>query len=168
MLDDKHVEHPDANLDPLSGAPGAHPLGTGVGAAGGGAAGAVVGALVAGPLGAVVGAAVGGVAGGLAGKGAAELANPTVEDGYWRENYLNRPYIQRGAPYQLYAPAYRYGWEARSKYEGKRFEEVESELEQGWDKVKGTSSLAWANAKAATHDAWKRVEKATGTDTRST
>ena len=67
-----------ANRDPLTGAPGAHPIGTGVGAAAGGvAAGAAVGS-VAGPVGTVVGAAVGAVAGGLAGKGVAESIDPTT------------------------------------------------------------------------------------------
>ena len=67
-----------ANRDPLTGAPGAHPIGTGVGAAAGGiAAGAAVGS-VAGPVGTAVGAAVGAVAGGLAGKGVAENIDPTT------------------------------------------------------------------------------------------
>src|SRR5437870_3957121 len=66
----------DANPDPLSGATGAHPVGTGIGAAGGAAAGASIGA-VAGPVGAAVGTLVGAVAGGLAGRGAAEAINPT-------------------------------------------------------------------------------------------
>jgi hypothetical protein len=71
------VAHPpDENADPLSGAHGAHPVGTGIGAAGGAAAGASIGA-VAGPIGAAVGTLVGAVAGGLAGKGAAEAINPT-------------------------------------------------------------------------------------------
>ena len=75
--DRKGVETPDeANPDPLSGAPGSHPVGTGIGAAGGAAAGASIGA-VAGPVGAAVGTLVGAVAGGLAGKGAAEAINPT-------------------------------------------------------------------------------------------
>ncbi len=65
------------NRDPISGALGAHPVGTAVGAtAGGVAAGAAVGS-VAGPVGTAVGAAVGAVAGGLAGKGAAEAVDPT-------------------------------------------------------------------------------------------
>src|SRR4051812_35221837 len=87
---DKH----DANRDPISGAPGAHPVGTGIGAAGAGAAGAAIGAAL-GPagsaVGGVVGAVVGALAGGLAGKGAAEAINPTDEDAYWRENYKTRP-----------------------------------------------------------------------------
>lgn len=71
------VATPDANPDPLSGAAGSHPVGTGIGAAGGAAAGASIGA-VAGPIGAAVGTLVGAVAGGLAGKGAAEAINPTT------------------------------------------------------------------------------------------
>lgn len=167
MIDERVNEH-DANPDPITGAPGAHPLGTGVGAAGGGVAGAVVGGLAAGPLGAVVGAAVGGVAGGLAGKGTAEAFNPSDEEGYWRKNYVNRPYTKRDAPFQDYASAYRYGWESQNQHPGKRYEEVESDLEQGWEKVKGKSTLAWIHAKEATRDAWHRVEKATGTDKEST
>jgi uncharacterized protein (TIGR02271 family) len=72
------VKAGSANLDPITGAPGAHPVGTGVGAAAGGiAAGAAAGS-VAGPVGTVVGAAVGAVAGGLAGKGVAENIDPTT------------------------------------------------------------------------------------------
>jgi phage tail tape-measure protein len=64
------------NPDPLSGAPGSHPVGVGVGALGGAAAGATVGA-VGGPVGAAVGTLVGAVAGALAGKGTAEAMHPT-------------------------------------------------------------------------------------------
>src|SRR5690242_20849258 len=85
------------NPDPITGAPGSHPVGTGLGAAAGGlAAGAAVGT-VAGPVGSVVGAAVGAIAGGLAGKGIAELIDPTAEEAYWRDNYATRPYIDNGA-----------------------------------------------------------------------
>src|SRR5829696_8613217 len=90
---------PDANPDPITGAPGSHPIGTGVGAAGMGAAGAAIGAAVSGPaapIGAAVGAVVGAVAGGLAGKGVAEVVNPTAEEEYWRDNYQNRPYVRQG------------------------------------------------------------------------
>lgn len=156
----KHVDDRDANLDPLSGTPGTHPLGTGVGAAGGGVTGAAIGAVVGGPVGALVGAAVGGVAGGLAGKGAAETVNPTVENTYWSGAYSSRPYVTQGTTYDQYAPAYRYGWESRAQNLGKRFEDVEVSLEHGWDKAKGDSMLAWSQAKAATRDAWHRVEKA--------
>src|SRR6476620_10525442 len=96
------MKNHDRNPAPFTGAPGAHPMGTGLGAAGGGAAGAAIGAAVSGPAapaGAVVGAVVGAVAGGLAGKGAAEADNPTAEDAYWRTNYATRPYYESSYTY---------------------------------------------------------------------
>src|SRR5687768_10411843 len=105
--EDIHREK-DANRDPITDAPGAHPIGVGVGAAGAGTAGALIGS-VAGPVGTAVGAVVGAVAGGLAGKGVAEAVNPTAEDAYWRDEYRNRPYYDAGTTYDEYAPAYRYG-----------------------------------------------------------
>jgi hypothetical protein len=98
------------------------------------------------------------VAGGLAGKGAAEKVNPTVEDGYWKENYSSRPYARADQGYEVYQPAYRYGWESRSQYAGRKFDDVETDLERGWDKAKGTSKLAWNDAKLAARDAWHRVD----------
>lgn len=148
----------DANRDPITGAPGAHPIGTGVGAASAGATGAAMGAMVGGPVGAVIGGAIGAVAGGLAGKGVAEKINPTVEDAYWRDNYQTRPYAKADLGYDAYQPAYQYGWETRSQHAGRKFGEVENDLERGWDKARGTSKLAWNDAKQATRDAWDRVD----------
>ena len=148
---------PDANRDPISGAPGSHPIGTGIGAAAGGmAAGAAVGT-VAGPVGTAIGAAVGAVAGGLAGKGVAEMIDPTVEDEYWRDNYSTRPYVESGARYEDYGPAYRYGVQSYGRYRGKSFEDVDSDLMRGWEQAKGTSRLTWERAKRAAKDSWQRV-----------
>ncbi len=121
-----------ANRDPLTGAPGAHPVGTAAGAvAGGMATGAAVGT-VAGPVGTAIGAAVGAVVGGLAGKGIAEQIDPTVEDAYWRDNYSSRPYVSGGS-YDDYGPAYSYGVNSYSKYAGRDFDDVESDLSRDWD-----------------------------------
>lgn len=152
----------DRNPDMITGAPGSHPIGTGVGAAGGGAAGAFIGAAVSGPaapVGAVVGAVIGAVAGGLAGKGAGEAVNPTAEDAYWRENYADRPYVQEGRTYDDYRPAYEHGWSsyAVDADRGRDFAEVEPELSQKWEKSRGSSKLKWEEAKHATRDAWQRV-----------
>lgn len=147
-----------ANRDPITGAPGAHPVGTGVGAAGGAAAGAAIGA-VAGPIGAAVGLVAGAVAGGLAGKGVAEKIDPTVEDAYWKTNYSKQKYVERNAPYSTYQSAYRTGYEGRSLYPGKRFEEVETDLQRDYEKAKGQQTLIWEKAKPAARDAWQRVEK---------
>ncbi|MED5621852.1 hypothetical protein [Ideonella sp. BN130291] len=145
------------NKDPLTGAPGAHPVGVGVGAAAGGlAAGAAVGT-VAGPVGTVVGAAVGAVVGGLAGKSVAELVDPTLEDAYWRDNFAGRPYVSPGASYDDYGPAFRYGVDEFNRQEGRTFSEAETDLSAGWHAARSGSRLEWDDAKHATRDAWQRV-----------
>lgn len=157
MLGDKTVDDKTgtSHRDPISGAPGAHPVGVGVGAAAGGmAAGAAVGT-VAGPVGTAIGAAVGAVVGGLAGKGVAEAVDPTVEEAYWRENYASRDYVGAGQSYDDYGPAYRYGV---SRYDRDRsFEDMEPELAEGWTAERDTSTLGWGEASPAARDAWERV-----------
>jgi hypothetical protein len=157
--DGKSADAPDRNEDPISGTPGAHPVGTGAGAASGAVAGGAIGTVVGGPVGLAVGGAVGAVVGGLAGKGAAEAVNPTAEDTYWRQNYASRPYATAGTKYDTLQPAYRYGWESRSRHDGKEWNDVETDLRAGWDKARGDSKLPWNDARPATHDAWDRMSR---------
>ena len=151
--------NPDANRDPLTGEPGSHPIGTGVGAAGGAATGAAIGGAVGGPIGAAVGGVAGALAGGAAGHAVAEGLDPTVEDAYWRKNYSTRPYYRTGRTYEEYQPAYRYGWESATSpdYRDRRFEDIESDLERGWEKAKGKTREGWNDVKDATRDAFNRV-----------
>lgn len=163
MSEDKKLfDMHDNNPDPINGQPGAHPVGTGVGAASAGTIGAAFGGAVGGPVGAVVGAAVGAVAGGLLGKNAAEVLNPTVEEDYWRTHYTSRPYVAAGQRYEDYQPAYRTGYEGYHRYAGtgKRYEEVEPELRRDYETRHKGTGLAWERAKHATRDAWHRVENA--------
>ena len=156
-MDDKKTHQPSENRDPITGAPGAHPVGVGVGAAAGGiAAGAAAGTLAAGPIGTVVGAAIGAVVGGLGGKAVAEHYDPTIEEKYWRENHERQPYHRDGLAYDDYAPAYRLGWESRHRNAGERFEDVESRLERDYSSSRGNSPLDWSDAKHATRAAWER------------
>jgi phage tail tape-measure protein len=147
-----------ANRDPITGEPGSHPVGTGLGSAGGAAAGAAVGAAVGGPVGAMVGGVAGAVAGGAAGHAAGEALDPTVEIAYWRSVYVTRPYYRKDRKFDDLEPAYRYGWEraADSKAE-QRFEEVESELERTWPTARGNSPYAWQEVRDAARDSWTRV-----------
>ena len=136
-----------------------HPIASGIGAAAGAATGAAVGTAVGGPAGTLVGAAVGAVAGGLVGHGIAEGINPTEEDAYWREHYRTRPYVDTSRDYDDYRPAYQYGWESRARYGDRRWEEVEPDLERGWNEYsRGSARQTWSEAKNAARDAWHRVE----------
>lgn len=164
---DKSMER-DANPDPITGSPGAHPVGTGVGAATGAAAGAAgtaaVGAAAGtavGPIGTVVGGAVGAVVGGLAGKAVAEQVNPTEEESYWRENYQNEPFYRSNYTYEDYQPGYRTGYEGYSRYAatGRGFDEIETELRGDYERNRGQSRLGWEEAKAAARAAWDRIDR---------
>lgn len=147
----------DANRDPLTGAPGAHPVGTGIGAVvGGAAAGAATGTVV-GPVGTVIGAAIGAVVGRLAGKGLAEEVNPTRERAYWDAHFSERDYVEKGSSFDDYGPAYIFGVTARGRYPGRDFNDVESEMSSDWTTHRGASTLDWERAKYATRDAWNRI-----------
>lgn len=157
----------DANLDPITKTPGAHPVGTGLGAATGGvagaaAAGALAGTAVGGPVGAAAGLVVGAVVGGLAGKAVAEQIDPTAEDAYWREAHSKEPYYDRNRSYDNYAPAYRVGYQGRVKHQGKTFEDAETDLESDYGEQRGKSQLGWDKAKDATRAAWNRASSAIG------
>lgn len=140
------------------------PIGIGVGATGGVAAGAAMGAAIGtaiGPVGTavggIIGAIAGGVGGGYAGNEIAQAIDPQAEDTYWESNYSSRPYVDKGASYTQYRPAYRYGVTAATKTEGKSFEEAEADLRRGWGHSHGKSNLTWDHAKDAVRDAYDRV-----------
>ena len=52
------------------------------------------------------------------------------------------------------------GYSGYGSYRGKRFEDVESDLERNWEQTKGNSRLAWNEAKGAVRDGWHYVERA--------
>ncbi|SEK10392.1 MULTISPECIES: PA2169 family four-helix-bundle protein [unclassified Variovorax] len=153
----KPTDRNDLNLDPITGEPGAHPLGTGAGAAGGAVAGAAVGA-VGGPAGAVAGLLVGAVVGGLGGKAAAERINPTAEHSHWESAYTREPYYEPGLSYEHYAPAYELGWSRRATLDDD-FAAVEPSLAREWEARRGVSSLSWEQARPASHAAWERADR---------
>lgn len=159
----------DLNRDPITGEPGAHPVGVGIGTAVGAAGGAAVGAVAtgavagaaagtaAGPIGTAAGAVIGGIAGAAMGKGLAEAINPTEEEEYWQENYTSRPYVASGEEYEIYRPAYRYGVDSYTSYEGRTFDEIEPELNRNWNSARGASTLEWDRARPAVQDSYNRL-----------
>jgi hypothetical protein len=135
---------------------GAFAGGTVGGVAGGAMAGAAAGGL-GGPAGAAIGAAVGAVAGAIGGKAIADRINPDVEHEHWKTNYSSQPYVGSGASYEDYGPAYKLGYERYPEYHGQTFEQAEPTLQRDWDARRGSSRLAWSDARHATRDAFNRV-----------
>src|SRR5690606_1358981 len=124
-------------------------------AAGGVAAGAAVGT-AAGPVGTLVGGAVGAVVGGLAGKRIAEQIDPTAEDAYWSAHYSERPYVTTDYNYDDYGPAYRYGVDAYGRYGTRSFDDIEADLDRGWEGARSGSRLDWHDARHAARESWQR------------
>jgi uncharacterized protein (TIGR02284 family) len=149
------AEERDLNRDPITDEPGAHPVGTGIGATGGAIAGATAGA-IGGPVGVAIGGVVGAVVGGLAGKAAGEAVNPTAEEAYWRDNYSKEPYYDKGRAFDEYAPAYRLGVTGRTRYQD--WDAAEPTLASEWESTRGGSSLSWPQARDASRAAWNRVD----------
>lgn len=148
----------DANRAPLPGATGAYPPGTTAGATSGVVAGAVAGVAPGGPVGGVIGGAAGTVAGGPAGKSVAETVSPTSEEIFWKETYVREPYYVQGKTWDYYAPGYRAGWEGRVRYDGRTFEEAESDLRASYGLSKQERDPAWQDISPAARAAWIRVD----------
>lgn len=148
----------DLNADMITGEPGSHPIGTGLGGVGGAAAGAAIGSM-AGPLGTLIGGAIGAIVGGGAGHASAEAINPTREEAYWRAEHANANYYQQGQDFERdLHPAYAVGYANRARYPADaRFEDHEEDLRRSWEEVKGDSRMEWEQARLASSDAWNRV-----------
>ena len=114
-MNDRRDTNPDANRDPITGAPGSHPVGVAAGGTAGAIAGAAVGSIF-GPIGTLVGGGIGAVGGAAGGKALAERVDPTAEVEYWREGAASRDYYQADRDFDRdYAPAYRMGTEYRNE-----------------------------------------------------
>ncbi|WP_101927151.1 MULTISPECIES: hypothetical protein [Luteimonas] len=68
--------------------------------------------------------------------------------------YQEAPYYSVGRSWDDYEPAFRYGGDSQRQHAGQRFEDVEDELCENWDNVRGSSRLGWVEARGAVEDAW--------------
>jgi len=88
-----------------------------------------------------------------------ETTDRTDDDSYYRTHWSNM-YAASGSSYDELAPAYRYGTEMRSnsKYSGRAWDDVESDLRTDWDTRYGKDGVStWDKMKAAVRHGWDRV-----------
>nr|MDQ2701653.1 hypothetical protein [Pseudomonadota bacterium] len=108
-----------------------------------------------------VGAAAGGALGAVAGNRASEKADPREDLGHFEQLYRNAPYFVAGYDWHDYAPAYRYGIQTWEANRGRSFDQVESQLQGGWEAAaRYGSQLQWANARPAVEHAWRSMSEA--------
>lgn len=84
------------------------------------------------------------------------------DDDYYRTHW-NSTYGTSGDTYNDYQPAYRYGSEMRgnSKYQGRNWDDVESDLRSDWDtRYPGSSGVStWDKMKAAVRHGWEKMTR---------
>jgi hypothetical protein len=136
-------------------------VGANVAPAAGGAAGAVAGGtagtLVAGPVGTVIGAIAGAVGGWWMGAAARSAIDLTPEDeSYYRARYEAAP--RADWRWDRVRPAYALGDIAATNpdYAGRSFDEVERDLEHGWQGETRTTHGEWAAVREMVRAAYER------------
>lgn len=88
-------------------------------------------------------------------------SNMTDDDelAYWREQYTREPYYQPHHSFEYYEAAYRVGWQGRSRYGGRSFEDAEPELREEYERTRGNSPLTWEQSRNAVRAAWRRLDR---------
>jgi hypothetical protein len=81
----------------------------------------------------------------------------TTEEDYWRKNYSSRPYAGQNRDFEYWKPAYRYGYDSANRYQGRRWDEVESDLRSGWNNYEHRGTSTWEQIKDAVRDGWDRL-----------
>jgi len=76
---------------------------------------------------------------------------------HWRKHHSTQPYADENSSFEHYAPAYRTGHEAASKYAGRQFEEIEDDLALNYEKHKIGSGLPWDTVRPAVKAEWDRL-----------
>jgi uncharacterized protein (TIGR02271 family) len=83
------------------------------------------------------------------------------DSSYYRSHWDSN-YSSLGGSYDEYAPAYSYGSQMRSdsRYQGRQWDDVESDLRSDWDTRSGKSGgSTWDNMKAAVRHGWDKVTR---------
>jgi len=88
---------------------------------------------------------------GMAGRG-------TGDDSDYRSHFQSN-YGSAGGAYDDYAPAYTYGTQMRgdSRYSGRQWDAVESDLRSDWESRYAGTGSTWEKMKAAVRHGWDRV-----------
>lgn len=84
------------------------------------------------------------------------------EEDYWRQNHAAQPYARKDYTFDQYAPAYRTGINAYTKYEGRDFEDFVDEVALDYEKENPESPVPWDHARHAVHAAWAKLSNDIG------
>jgi uncharacterized protein (TIGR02271 family) len=88
------------------------------------------------------------------------------DDTYFRNDWQTN-YSSLGGSYDDYAPAYTYGSQMRSdsRYQGRQWDDVESDLRTDWEsRNRGSTGSTWEKMKAAVRRGWDKITPDTDSD----
>lgn len=86
-----------------------------------------------------------------------QMLDWTTEEQYWRDNYATRPYVGANRDFDYWSPGYQYGYESGMKYQGKTWNDVETDIRTGWERFEHRGETTWEQIKDAVRDGWNRV-----------
>ena len=116
----------------------------------------IAGKTLAGAVGTAAGLAAG-TAAAVMGKGPEKKVEPANEELYWREHFAAEPYVDAAYQFDDYLPAWRTGWEGRTKYGSRGFDDALRDLEGDFYWNRGKSRLTWQQALPAVRAGWEHV-----------
>jgi uncharacterized protein (TIGR02271 family) len=87
------------------------------------------------------------------------------DDTYFRNDWKTN-YSSLGGTYDDYAPAYSYGTKMRSdtRYQGRNWDDVESDLRSDWESTNKGGASTWEKMKAAVRRGWDKITPDTDSD----
>ena len=83
--------------------------------------------------------------------------DPITEDNWLREYFREDRTRAADATEETYRPAYHYGVESGTRYQGRSWDQVETDLRSRWDRSRGDSNLSWDQARGAVRNAFDRT-----------
>ena len=85
------------------------------------------------------------------------MALPTFDEEFWRKHHESQKHTEAESGFEHFAPAYRTGHEAATKYTGKTFEQIENDVVLDYEKHRAGSGLPWDRARSAVRSAWDKM-----------
>ena len=80
-----------------------------------------------------------------------------LDQQWWRDTFINRPYVTADQRFEDYEPGYRFAYETLPRYRGKKFIDIEPKLRSDFDVFEGRGQSTWDNMKDAVRDAWDNL-----------
>jgi hypothetical protein len=141
-------------------------IGEAVGGISGVLTGAALGSL-GGPIGTIIGGIAGAVTGWWAGKAISEAASHVTheDEEFYRTHYERSPHRLADRSYDEVRPAYQLGHLAgrNPEYQGRSFEDVETDLQRGWSSEVSARHGDWQQVRHYARDAYERGRSGFGT-----